>query len=318
MRPFVPNMFYASRPLDVDRVNENLQQMSKDMGQIQAQRYTYSTCVWRLDGVANTDPVGLRTLILVAPTGCAADVVGVELHLASATPGAVWSVDKLDPGDEPETSTFPTLSVASKGPGEVASGQMEVLSPLSSSIGDMRLRVSCPTADTLAGASLVLHLRADRFSQGNPPAALVPFSPTLLSAKDPFTAANMDARLLALETALNSSIGAPVGLHAEIVNIRAWPVANTANFYFPARASGTLVGALVGISSAAGETVTPVFNGVSATAVTATGTANVVTGLRSPATPAGSVANPAQDFLVQLIPSGTGVIDSAYIVLWWG
>jgi len=313
MIPLVPYTFRTGGIVDVEHVNNNLRQMSADVGRNLSRRYTYCQTIVPLTGMANTDTEAVRTVFFRDPTA-AIDLVAVEAVIYSAS-GATWTVaiSNQTVTDSFTVATAGTTTKASNGLNRLFSLQQATAysnalwSP--TSVTGYRIVLSASAASTITSGYLVLHFRGDRANLANHDG----YSPTLLQANTSTAGSVLDTQLTNFESAVTrdsnnaSDFRVECFLARSFATARTWNVPNGSDRV--ANASWCAVVGNVGESvqfAATPNTVTVNGNGTSGQVF---GTITAGNGSDAPTTS-------ASDTIVTLTPAG-GTVELAYVFLIW-
>ena len=194
MKALVPYTFRTGETFDPERVNGNLQAIADDIADNQAQRYTYSTARFDLDGLQDTDTAAARSFYPAILNGSGtAEIVGVELVIY-ATSSVAWTV-------ESDKSGWVEFSVTGGGSTTKASGTYAGPPVLFDQSAGEYLRVAADGTSTITRGYLVVHFRSDRGSQGT---AMTAYSPARFNAETDDTATNLSDEWDSIATAVAS------------------------------------------------------------------------------------------------------------------
>ncbi len=297
-----PRTFRTGSIVDVEDVNDNLRGLERDIRRSQDRRYTYCPVIIPLDGMVDTDPANVRTILMPPPlagSGYRVEYVGFEVVLYAAT-GATWTLTA--------TGTTGSASVAVATAGAAAEAYGASNAPVMTNDDEnLTLILSSSAGNTIVRGYIVVHMRVDRFAQ--PGDARVDFVPALLSSTSTSAGSVIDTELAAAAAARASDSGAPTSVRCECYLIR--KSSTTTTWRVP---SGLKRGAL--------DCRARLIEAGAATCIITVDAAT--SGVLGPGddsnnfTQAADVDDPTDttdDSVVTITPTGT--VDLAYLFVWW-
>ena len=305
-----PRRFITGRMLDAEDFNQNFLAAARDVNENLSRRYTYSTVVVPMTGMADTDGAGVRSFeIQPNEAGGSMEVIGMDMRVC-ATAGVTWTV---------AFTAYPTnLSVATTGATTeaLASSSQHASITVPATLTGV---FSASGASTIAAGELVIYLRTDRGGQGDSHEGYEPFLYELSSG---VLASALDAELVRLQDAVENDTDNDIDLRCEMYLVRGLASGGTIAFQCP---SGVrrLQAVQYFVAADAARTVRFTIGG-SVTVATVDLAGSGVGTLQ------GSVDNPsaqsipddptdtADDTVVTLTElTSTGTVAMAYALLWW-
>lgn len=308
----VPRAFRNLGNFPLDGINANLLAITGDLGDSQAQRYTYGTAFFDLSGMAAADVTKLRQVAIRrvgADNGI--EVCGLELVVSNATAASTWALTKV--GD----TTFPTMTVTGGGADVEDFVVSNVPAGVTSSAADLVYQIT-GSAGSITRGYLVVHTRADRWSQGS---TLTAPSTDLFNSATSTAAATLQAVTDAFAALVAADAAADVDLRCECFVVRALASGSSRTFRLPSgarRLLGTVAYIVAGVGSIATWTVTGTGLSGASNAVTGTGTGNLVAGTDAASgTMNDDPTDSADDATVTVTISGGVTADLSYIWVFW-
>lgn len=243
--PMMPHRFVDASTLDMEKVNDNLEAGARDVNRNLSRRYTYSSLVFDLSGVADTDAAVLRQFAIRRPnTNNAAEVTGVELVLYTAT-AVTWSLSCSD-------TTWATLTLLTTASASTESYAAQLFPvAVASSSADLVFTLSASAASTITNGYLVVHLRCDRGNQGTSHAG---YTPTLVDSASSTAGSLLDTELTALASAVTNDTTNDIDLRCECFVARNLLAATQAVFRAPSGARRIHAVTAYAVQNAAGTT----------------------------------------------------------------
>lgn len=301
MKAIVPRRFEDLGNLDVEAVNDNLEAIAADVTRNLSRRYTYSTLVFDLDGISNTDPQAQRQFIVRSPVAThRAEVVGVELVVYSTV---AWTVTGA--------VGWPGFTVTGVDATTEASGSSNV--PVSVGVSGVSFYVAGAAAGTITRGYLVVHLRCDRGNQGTSHAG---YTPALLNSLSSTAGSVLDTELQAAEAAVQRDAVNDLDLRCEVVRVRNLGAGSSRTWRLPS--GGRRKAACYLLAAADGAcTVTLTIDGTPEVSFAGTGVGTLyATGGALSGTLNDDPMDSADDTVVTLSAAGaTAVI--LYALIWW-
>lgn len=297
MKSYVPHAFETGAVLDSDKINENLDAIRRDVNRNLRERYTYCTAQFDISGMADTLGAVLRTFRLPVPSGEIVSVVGVEL-VVYATSGVTWTLSATDFSLSVATAGATTEAVATR-----------FVQPIYID-GNFDFTLSASAASTITKGHVILHLRADRGSQG----ASHAFATTSgIDSSAVASGTDLDTKLGDLEDAVERDTNNASDLTCEIFTTRT--VSRTDIWRMPAgkREFSSCVGIFASASAGANCTF---FLNSNSTTVTSAGTLTLLQQSISSVAFTDDPADSTDDVSVSLITSASATPILAYLVLW--
>ena len=309
MKSLTPNTFRTGGIVDDERVNGNLRRAADDVNRNLDKRYTYCPpIVVPLDGMANTDGAGVRTIRFARPAQNAdrpIEIVRVEIYIYSAG-GANWTVTQSQ-------TTWASLVVATAG--STTEAYAVSTTPIAVPTGTgVDFVFSADAASTLTRAWMVIHCRADRGVQGAA-ANHAGYSPTFVDSSTSTAGATLDAQLTALAAAVTRDTANANDLRCVCLARRNFTTTGLSIWNLPSGAGFTGLGYNAVISATNLDAVT-LSGSLGTPTITGTGTANIVTSTGTPTSTSDDPLTTASDFVVGM-SSVSGTIESFYIFVWW-
>jgi hypothetical protein len=312
--PFVAHAFKAGDNLDLEKLNDALESISRHTLRSLDARYTYSTIELDLTGVVTADAAVLRRIGIRRPgTDNAVEVYAVELVLYGNAAGTA-SVACSD-------TTWPTMSVTTSATTtEEVSGSSGVPVSIPSSASSVNFTVTLPAAYTVTAGQLVVHLRCDRRNQGT---LFTPTFPALLTSATAAPGTTLDAELAALETAVAADTTMAVDVRCECYAVRGLGAGSSVTWSVPSGARKILGLTAFNVQAIGGTATFSVASASTATQSVAAlpgGGATVV--VASAAVIAGDVTmvdDPmdSTDDLTVTITAATLTVVLGYVLVWW-
>lgn len=300
---WLPHRFQTGEQLDVERINDDLEKASSDIGRNLALRYTYSTAIYPLEGLTNANTEQERTIRISRYASSAnIEIVFVELVVYSAT-GAVWTLTASD-------SSWPPISLDTAG---ATTEARAVSNSRLSFTSRADLTVSADSASTITQGYLVVHFRCDRGAQGD---TFTGYTPTLLNSTSSTAGSLLDTEVTAIATAVGNDAGADIDLRLEGFRVRALAAGSAVSWRLPSGAR-VKAGYALSVVATAGDTLTLNVDGVAIASVVGTGTGNIVT---SVGTLSGTLnddpMDDADDTIIELAAS-VGTVEIGYVTIFW-
>lgn len=310
--PFVPHAFVDGDNLDLEKLNDNLEAIARQVQRNFDARYTYSTLRLDLTGVVTADNAVLRSIAIRRPgTDNALTVCGVELVLYGNVAGTA-TVTCSD-------TTWPTLSVATSATTTVeCTGSSDLPVPIPSSSADVTFTVALPAVYTVTAGELIVHLRCDRGSQG---AAYTTSIPALLSSATAAPATALDTALAALGTSVGYDTAADKDIRVECFTVRSFTAATSVRLPSGAR---RLLGIVAYLVAPVGADMDVAVSGSGLTGISTTVTAaGATTRVAATVAATGTVTatndpmDATDDTTVTLTRNGAGTISLGYVLVFW-
>lgn len=154
--PFTPFKPRTGWPLSVDQLNGNLEAAARDIQESLDARYSYSTIVHQVDGVADTSTVGERRIPIRVPADTPLDIIGVEVVLygTGAVTVTISSVSSTIAGWE-------DVAVTMAGATTKAKVSADFVAKLSAGTTHL-LNLAFSGAGTITRGDVIFHVRGDR------------------------------------------------------------------------------------------------------------------------------------------------------------
>ena len=203
----VPFIFASGETLSPKKIVSNFQQISKDVTDVQAQRYTYSSFVLDYSGIASADDVSLRTFRIRAPI--AYEIVGVEIEYYDNAASTVVLSNA--------TTGFTSVSLTSSG----------TLTTRAYIYKNQNCRVAAstncdfiltPSAGTVESCRVKVHIRASRFSSA--PADYSPTDIPTFASGDTVDASVLNTEFTEIETATTADAANQLDLRIQVITRR--------------------------------------------------------------------------------------------------
>lgn len=300
---WLPHRFQTGEQLDVERINDDLEKASGDIARNLAARYTYSTAIYPLEGLVNTDTAAQRSVrINRYASNTRLEVVFAELVVFSAT-GAVWTLSNSD-------TSWPSISLDTAGATTEARAVSNSRLSFSSSTV---FTVSADSASTITQGYLVLHFRSDRGAQGS---SIAGYTPALLNSLSSTAGSLLDTEVTAIAAATARDAAADMDLRMEGFRVRALGAGSAISWRLPGGAREK-AGYSLHVVAAAGNTLTLNVDGVAIASVVGTGTGNTVTSVGSLSGSTGlDPMDSADDTIIELAAS-VGTVSIGYVTIFW-
>lgn len=303
--PFVPHRFNDLGNLHLEKANDNLKKIARDIKKNQDARYTYSRSRFPLDGLTDAAAQALRQFAIRRPSANAGvEIVGIELVII-ANDASVWTLSCSD-------TTWPSFTVTDKSSVSTeSSNSADVAVSVPSFAADVVFTLSASAASTITRGHLVVHWRCDRGNQGD---TFTGYTPALLNSASSDAGSTLDTELTAAETAVVCDTNADKDVRIEIYAVRSLLAASSKAWRVPAssRRRMAFVGYTVQAAGSVDFTVDGTTKNVAAggAGVRATGTQSL-SGSQS-----NDPLNSASDSLVTILANGS-TADLAYLCLFW-
>ncbi len=306
MKPWTMHRF-TSGQMDVERINDNLEKRASDINASMSRRYTYSTSVFPLEGLANTDTAAQRTFRIRREVAARRlEIAFVELVIYSAA-GAVWTLSCSD-------TSWPSISLdtvdATTEVRAVSNSRVQVASG-----NGIDFVVSGDSASTITQGYLVVTFRGDRGSQGD---TFTPYTPTLLSAASSTAGSVLDAELVAAAAAADDDKDATQDLRIETFRVRGLASGSAVSWVLPSGARRLAGVHLVNVG-ANPSTLTLNINGIATATAAGAGTSTITSTVADVSGVFVINDDPmdtADDTTVELAAS-VGTVSIGYVSLYW-
>lgn len=312
--PYVPHAFKDGDNLDLEKINDNLEAISRSIQRNLDARYTYSHIRFDLDGLTESSAEVLRELaIRRRGANNAVEVFAVELVIVGDGSGDVWTLACSD-------TTWPSITLTTVS-GEEVTASSNIPVGVTSNSADLELTLSCSSTSTITRGYLIVHLRCDRGNQGSSHAG---YFPTLVTSATANLAGTLDTELTNLGSAVARDTANDTDLRAELYMVRSLSAGSSRVFRVPSgarriqavvgyvvQAAGGSVDFEVASASGAFSTVTLSVNGAGATsrAVDSAGAAGDVIDADDP-------TDSADDETIT-ITAATQTAVLAYLIVYW-
>jgi hypothetical protein len=310
--PYVPHHFVDGENLDVEKLNDNLEAISRNTQRSLDARYTYSHLCMDFDGVTDASAEVLRQLAIRRfAADNAAEVFAVELVIYSAS-GVTWTLASSD-------TSWPSISLATAGATTEATASSNIPVSITSASSDLTFTLSASGASTITRGYLVVHLRCDRGNQGTSHAG---YFPTLLTSATTGIAGALDTELTALAAAVTRDTTNSLDLRAELYMVRNLAAGSNVVFRAPSGARRILGIAAYVVAAATEDVDFDVSGGITNINVNVPG-AGVATrdvGVASAGADATQDDDPTDatdDLTLTIADTGAASALLAYAIIWW-
>lgn len=308
MIPYVPNRFDNLANLDVERINENVDSLNRQVRDSMSRRYHYSEAVFVFDGITNASTAAERTFPIRAPGASnTAEVFFLEVVITSVST-MDWDITCSD-------TNWPTLTVATAFSGGGTTeyrGQRNISVPIPAG-SDLTFTIAPQAAATATRGYMIAHIRSDRGRQGS---SFLPPATSQLNSLSSTAGATVEAQIDAIEDALTRDANALLDLRCFTVTVRSLagtavsvqlPASNALSLYRIDAYNVAPAGANLDVSATAADlsTISFTVNGVN--------TSTLAVGGSGP----GVDEETAQTMTLQLSRSGAGTIAMAHVVVWY-
>lgn len=303
--PMVPHRFVDASNLDMEKVNDDLEAIARDVNRNLSRRYTYSSLTFDISGLTDASATALRTCTVGDPdAGGGITVVGVELVIYTAT-AVTWTVTCSD-------TTWPSLTLAT-----TASATTESLAESNSTVqigAATTFIISASGASTITNGYLVLHLRCDRGNQG---AAHTAFAPTLVDSSTSTAGSVLDTQLTNAATSVAADTANNKDLRCECFVVRGLAAGASVVWRLPSGARRKAAHALIFAVADVTETVTFDIDGQSNSLVGGGVAAIVSDNIDTSGTAADAPMTAASDTIVTISDAGAATALLAYCLVFW-
>lgn len=306
--PYVPHAFVDGDNLDLEKLNDNMEAISRSLQRNLDARYSYSAHRFDLVGVTDLVDPSLRKFQIRRPaTGMGVEIVAVELVIYTSV-AVTWTLACSD-------ATWPSITLLTTADATIeSSASRGVAVSVPSAAADLTFTLSASGASTITAGYLVVHLRCDRGNQGTDHSG---YFPVLLNSVSNL-ATELDVEVTNLNTAVGNDTANQTDLRAECYTIRNTASGTTVTFRAPqgARTGVCIRGYNV---SAVGTDVTFTVGATGSLLVAGAGATVLATGVDATFTDV-TTDDPmtaASDTTIAIVVSGGGTCLLAYVHVWW-
>jgi len=309
--PYVPHHFVDGDNLDMEKINDNLEAIGRDIERSLEARYTYSTITLDIDGVTEASAAVLRAVAIRRPSaGNALEVYAVEVVLYAAG-AVVWTLACSD-------TSWPSITVTAAGATVEAHASGGIPVSVTSAAADLTFTLTPASASTCTRGYIVVHLRVDRGNQGTSHAG---HFPALLTSATTAPATSIDAELVSLAAAAARDTTNSVDVRCEMFSTRGLTSGSSVSWALPSGAR-RILGSVQYVVGAAGSIATGTVTGTglsgSSAAATATGATVLVATVDAAS---GSLADEpmdsTDDATVTITVSGGVTAALAALLVFW-
>jgi hypothetical protein len=203
----IPFIFANGETLSPKKLITNFQQIAKDVTDVQAQRYSYSSFVLNYDGITSATAAEQRTFRICAPL--AYEIVGVEIQYYD---GAASTVTLTSTATGFISTSLTTTASATTRAYIYKNQNCRVAA---STNCDFILAVSAGTVET---CKVIVHIRASRFATA--PADYSPSDVPVIASGDTISAATLNTEFTEIETAVSADTANQQDLRIQVITRR--------------------------------------------------------------------------------------------------
>ncbi len=317
--PTVPRAYYDGGNLDVEAVNENLRAFSRNIRRNMDLRYSTTSFVVSLDGMADTDGSGggrrFRLEALTLSSSVSWQIIGAEMVVYAAA-GVTWTLSCT------ADAAWPGVSVATAGTTTEATASTN--KPMAVSAIGLDFLFTASQASTITRGYVVFTLLCDRGQQNN--ASFVGYTPTLLSSATSTAGSTLDTELTNAAAAVTQETNAQIDIRVMCFSTRNLASGQTVTMRIPSgrRTGGSASNALNVVACApVGATITGTIASSSLSATAPAAGAGVTTfAVGNAALTAADANTPsvqASDITLTIARGADGgaVAPLCYLVVWF-
>lgn len=304
--PFMPHRFDDGGNLHLEKINDSLKKLQRDIKKNQDARYTHSRHVFDLAGLTNASAAVLRQYGIRRPAAAAGvEIVGIELYI-TATDTVTWTLTST-------VSSWPGITLVDLNSATVAafaSSGVPVTVP--SNVSDVLFTLAASAASTIIAGQLVVHVRCDRGNQGD---TFNPYVPALLNSASSDAGSVLDTELNNAEAAVNCDANADKDVRIDCFVVRGLAIGASRVWRIPATQRRRMAFVACNVQAATGS-VDFTVDGVTLNIVgTGVGARAVGTQALS-GSQVNTPTNSANDTLVT-IKANTAIPGLAYMLVFW-